>query len=153
MRHILVPIDFSSVTPRLLEQAVDLADRFSSELHLLHVAAPEPDFVGYDTGPESVRDFVATELRAEHRQLQEIATQLRRPSRVVHAHSIQGDTVETILERARHVGADLIVIGSHGHGALYRALLGSISEGVLRGTPCPVLVVPAPRDGTTKAVS
>lgn len=147
MRQILVPIDFSSVTPQMIERALELADRFGSELHLLHVVAPDPAFVGYATGPESVREFVATELRDEHRRLHELATQLRNGSRTVHALSIQGDTVAKILERAKHVGADLIVIGSHGHGALYRALLGSISEGVLRGAPCPVLVIPAKPEG------
>lgn len=142
MRQILVPVDFSSVTSQLIDLAIALTDRFGSELHLLHVAAPDPAFVGYDTGPTSVRDFVASELRDEHRRLHDLATQLRQGSRVVHARSVQGDTVATILTRARHLGADLIIIGSHGHGALYRVLLGSISEGVLRSAPCPVLVVP-----------
>ncbi len=151
MRHILVPVDFSNVTPYVVDCAVTLADRFGSELHLLHVAAPDPAFVGYETGPESVRDFVAAELRAEHRQLHTLATQLRQAGTHVRAVAIQGDTVATILARAEHIAADVIVIGSHGHGALYRILLGSISEGVLRGAKCPVMVVPAALAGTPSA--
>jgi nucleotide-binding universal stress UspA family protein len=50
---------------------------------------------------------------------------------------------ETILEKAREVAAGTIVIGSHGHGRLYDALVGSVSAGVIRGATCPVLVVPA----------
>jgi len=143
MRQILVPIDFSQVTTAVIEQAATLAERFDAEIALLHVAAPDPDFVGYDAGPETVREHVAADLRSEHRQLQSVADALRSRGLRAHAVSLQGSTVEAILERAERVGADLIVIGSHGHGALYRALVGSVSEGVIRGSRCPVLLVPA----------
>ena len=66
-------------------------------------------------------------------------------SRGISAHGllVQGPTVETILTERERLQADTIVLGSHGRGALFRALLGSVSEGVVRATPCPVLVVPA----------
>jgi nucleotide-binding universal stress UspA family protein len=55
---------------------------------------------------------------------------------------VMGPFVETIVEQADQTLADMIVIGSHGHGALFRMVLGSVSEGVVRQTDCPVLVVP-----------
>ncbi|MEW5940915.1 MAG: universal stress protein [Chloroflexota bacterium] len=55
---------------------------------------------------------------------------------------VQGATVETILNEASKLEADMIVVGSHGHGALYQLLVGSVCEGVLRKAACPVLVVP-----------
>ena len=55
---------------------------------------------------------------------------------------VQGPTVGTILDQAKRLNADLIILGSHGHGAVYRAVLGSTSEGVLHGSKVPVLIVP-----------
>lgn len=146
MRTILVPIDFSEVTARVVEHASGLARAFSGKLCLLHVAAPDPSFVGWDPGPDVVRHQRATDLRDEHRRAQELAEQLRADGIDAQALLVQGPTVETILERAAKLPADLIVIGSHGHGALYRALLGSISEGVVRKATCPVLIVPTRHD-------
>lgn len=144
MRELLAAIDFSPVSKAVVEQASSLARAFSAELTLLHVAAPDPDFVGYSAGPETVREGRARELRTEHRELQEIAEGLRDAGIHARALLIQGPTVEKILAEASRLQVDAIVIGSHGHGALHRVLLGSVSEGVMRGASCPVLVVPAP---------
>jgi nucleotide-binding universal stress UspA family protein len=149
MRTILVPIDFSEVTERVVDTATSLAQAFSSKLCLLHVAAPDPAFVGWDPGPDVVRHQRATDLRDEHRRAQDLAEELRGRGLEAQALLVQGPTVETILERAAKLEADLIVLGSHGHGALYRALLGSISEGVVRKATCPVLIVPARGDVET----
>lgn len=143
MERILAAVDFSPVSNQLIEQAVSLARVFSAELILLHAAAPDPDFVGYEAGPQTVRDSRAHELRDEHRDLQRRAEALRGEGLAVESFLIQGPAREVILERASHFAVDLIVIGSHGHGALYRTLVGSVSEGVLRRATCPVLVVPA----------
>ncbi len=100
MRQILVPVDFSAVTAAIVDHAAQFAARFDAEIALLHVAAPDPDFVGYETGPETVREHVAADLREEHRELQILADSLRDRGLRAHAVSVQGSTVETILERA-----------------------------------------------------
>ena len=145
MRNLLAAVDFSAVSEAVIEQAASLAQAFSGELTLVHVAAPDPDFVGYAAGPQTVRDDRAREIRAEHRELEAIARDLRDRGITVRALLIQGPTVEQILTEGKRIQADAIVIGSHGHSALYRALLGSVSEGVVRAARCPVLVVPAAR--------
>ena len=50
--------------------------------------------------------------------------------------------MDTILAEATKLDADMIVIGTHGHGAMYRLLVGSVSEGVLHKSKCPILVIP-----------
>jgi nucleotide-binding universal stress UspA family protein len=55
---------------------------------------------------------------------------------------VQGATVETILKEALKLDVDMIVAGSHGRGAMYQLLVGSVSEGVLHKSKCPVIVVP-----------
>ncbi len=125
-----------------------MAERFGARLWLLHVAAPEPAFVGYEPGPQSVRDQRATELRDEHATLQRRAAELRERGLDAAALLIQGHPVEKILEEANRLGVGMIVMGSHGRSAIARLVLGSVSEGVLRRATCPVLIVPALRQGT-----
>lgn len=143
MERLLVPVDFSEVTPSVVQHAASLAAAFAAELVLIHVAAPDPDFVGLDVGPETVRKARAEEIRGEHRELQALADDLRGRGLAARALLIQGPTVGKILGEARKLEADVIVMGSHGRGALHRALLGSVSEGVVRAASCPVLVVPS----------
>jgi nucleotide-binding universal stress UspA family protein len=144
MHNLLAPIDFSDVSASVLTQAGRLARQFGAKLWLIHVAAPEPDFVGYEPGPDTVRRQVATRLHKEHCQLQALADEIRLDGIEVTPLLVQGQTLEKILEEAKRTAADLIVVGSHGHGALYRALVGGVCEGLLRKSTCPVLVVPAP---------
>lgn len=144
---ILVPIDFSPVTPRILEQAARYAKALSGQVVLLHVAAPDPEFVGYDAGPQTVRDQVARHYREEHQALQLEADRLRTQGVEVTALLVRGPSVETILTEARRVEAELIAMGSHGHGAVHHLLVGSVGKGVLKRAPCPVLVIPAAPDG------
>jgi len=142
MRNILVPIDFSPSTEPVIDIAKTLAESFSARLWLIHVASPDPDFVGYDAGPQSVRDQVADHLREEHQRLQAIATELRESGVETTALLVQGLAAEKILAESERHAADLIVMGSHGHGAMYRALMGSVSEQVLRKAGCPVTIIP-----------
>jgi nucleotide-binding universal stress UspA family protein len=142
MKRILAAVDFSEVSDAVVSHAASLAQAFSARLLLLHVAAPDPEFVGLEVGPQTVRDARADELRREHRELQHRARDLRDRGFDAEAFLIQGPTVDTILERAEHLDADLLVLGSHGHGAAYRALLGSISGGVLHRATVPVLIIP-----------
>lgn len=142
MRKILVALDFSDVSDAVLARASALTRALSGELTLLHVAAPDPDFVGYDAGPQSVRDGRARELRAERSRLHEMAESLRAEGLSARALLVEGPTARTVLEQAEKLTVDLIVVGSHGHGVLHRALLGSVSEGILERATCPVLVVP-----------
>ncbi len=63
------------------------------------------------------------------------------------AHEREGTVVEEILKTAQEISADLIVMGSHGHGPVYNLLVGSVTEGVLKAGQRPVLLVPAPAAG------
>lgn len=143
MNHILAAVDFSSVSEHVLQHAEHLARAQGGRLTLLHVAAAPPEFVGYDAGPQSVRENRAKTLRKEHTALQQHAANLRGHGLDVHALVVEGPSVETILRESRRLGATMIIMGSHGHGALYDALVGSVSAGVIRGASCPVLLIPA----------
>jgi nucleotide-binding universal stress UspA family protein len=139
---IVAAVDFSEIPERVIEASAELASVRGDEVLLLHVAAPDPDFVGWEAGPASVLEQRSGTLRGEHRQLQELAAALRERGFEVRAALVEGATAETIVEEAERHDARWIVVGSHGKGALKRALLGSVSENVTRHAPCPVVVVP-----------
>jgi len=143
MNTILVAVDFSPITDAVIDAAVRVSRAFGSNVYLVHVEAPDPDFIGYEAGPETVRDAVAGKIRQAHRKLQELEGAPWHDRKKVSALLIQGPTVEKILQEQGRLGADLIVMGSHGHGALFSLLVGSVAEGVLRRATCPVLVVPS----------
>ncbi|MEW8050959.1 MAG: universal stress protein [Candidatus Thiodiazotropha sp.] len=138
---ILVAVDLSESTAKIVEKAEELAIALSAKLWLLHVAEPEPDFVGYDVGPQSVRDTLSQTFHEEHRQIQEIAERIRDNGIDATALLVQGATVETVMQEASRLGVDMIVIGTHGRGAMYQLLMGSVTKGVLHAADCPVLVV------------
>jgi nucleotide-binding universal stress UspA family protein len=146
--NILAAVDFSPVTTAVLTAAGHVAGLAPTHVYLVHVAAPDPGFVGYDVGPGSVRDQVAAELRAHHQQLQELADGLRGRGIEATAALLRGPTVETLLEKSDELQAELIVLGSHGHSAVYNLLVGSVAEGIVRRSSVPVLLVPAQVRGT-----
>ncbi|MGL5075697.1 MAG: universal stress protein, partial [Waterburya sp.] len=118
MDNILAAIDFSDITPTVIDKAAEIAKCFACKLWIIHIAAPDPDFVGYGTGPQCERDWKAKTLRKEHRYIHDKALELEQNGIDVTPLLVQGATVETILQEATKLKADMIVLGSHGHGAV-----------------------------------
>lgn len=143
--NILAAVDFSPVTEQVLLTLKQIAATLPAQVRLVHVAPPEPDFVGYGAGPDVVRGQVAAEHRTRHQTLQQLADSLRADRIDTTALLLQGPTVETILSEVERMPAALVVLGSHGHGAMYELLVGSVSEGVVRAAKVPVLLVPSRR--------
>ena len=140
--RVLVAVDLSPATARVIRVAEKIARGMGGTVWVLHVAEAEPDFVGYDTGPEVVREQVAREYRDEHRAVQRHADALRKADIEATALLIKGPIIDTVLSEAKRLKADLLIVGSHGFGALFDLLVGSSSRGILKKTDIPVLVVP-----------
>ena len=143
---ILVAIDLSPASARVIQVSERIGNAMSAEVRVLHVAEADPSFAGYDAGPDVVRDQVAKEFRDEHRSAQAHADTLRQAGLEANALLIQGPIVETILAEAKKMQADLLIVGSHGFGALYDLVIGSSSRGILKDTEIPVLVVPVKKE-------
>jgi len=140
--NLLTGIDFSESAEKIIDETKILARGLNAKIWLVHVAEPDPAFVGYEGDPKVMRDVIAKKYHEEHRKLQTIGQELRDDGLDCVALLVQGATVETILAEASKVEADMIVIGSHGRGALKRLLIGSTSEGVLHRSEIPVHIVP-----------
>lgn len=150
MKHVLAAIDFSPHGDTVVARAAELARALGADLTLLHVAAPDPDFVGFEVGPQTVRESRAQTLELERRELHRIAEELREAGLPTRAFLFAGPTAEKIVEEAEQRNVDLIVVGTHGRTALASAFVGSVSRGVIHDAPCPVVVVPAPKPGATR---
>jgi nucleotide-binding universal stress UspA family protein len=142
MKNIVLAVDFSEITEKMVEKAAKIASKLMAKIWIVHVAAPDPDFVGYDVGPQYIRDDRAEELHEEHQMLQNYAANLKKKGIDAEALLIQGYTAQSIIKQAEQVEADMIIIGSHGHGPLYNTIVGSVTSDVLKDTPIPVTVIP-----------
>ena len=98
--------------------------------------------MGFGEGPQYIRDSRAKQLRQEHQLLQDMRDAERAKGTNVEALLVQGMTVETLFDEAKRLAADLLVLGSHGRGGLYKALTGSVSEQVIKRTRIPVMLIP-----------
>jgi nucleotide-binding universal stress UspA family protein len=166
MKRILVPVDFSPAMEGTLTHAREMARALGAELHLLHVReiAAVPVFPAATIGypgigmPEmgmagglavGVSDYLPVDPRNDRKKspLEKLQGELTRTGMSAIAHEREGSVVEEILKTAHEISADLIVMGSHGHGPVYNLLVGSVTEGVLKAGLRPVLLVPAPAAG------
>jgi len=140
--RLLVALDLSEPTELIVKKVEELAKEMSAQVWVLHNAEPGPDVLEFRADPQTARDSLAEKFHREHRQIQEIAKRLRKEGLEATALLVHGPTVETILKEASDLDADMIIAGSHGRGAVYQLLVGSVSEGLLRKSRCPVLIVP-----------
>jgi len=139
---LLVAVDLSESTQTIVEKVEEMNKEYPAKVWVLHNAEPEPDFVEFKVDPLAARETLAKKFHNEHRQIQEIANRLRKAGLDATALLVHGATVETILKEASDLDVDMIVVGTHGRGAMYQLLVGSVSEGILHNSRCPVLVVP-----------
>src|SRR3546814_11815294 len=137
--NIVVAVDLAPGVSGVIAAAERRAQASAGAVYVLHVAEPDPDFVGYGAGPQVVRDQVAELHHREHRAVQALAERLRAVGIDTTALLIRGPTVETTLNEAKRLNAELIIVGSHGRGALYDVLVCSYSAGILRRSTVPVL--------------
>lgn len=142
MKNILVTIEFEAHSQALIDKAAELAEKYNSKIWLIHVAAPDPDFVGYEVGPGYIRNSRADQLRSEHRKLQQFAVELQNAELNAEALLVQGATADTILEEAEKLACDLIIIGHHTHGWFYKVFNQSTDIAVLDRAKIPVLIMP-----------
>lgn len=140
-KQILVPIDFSDCSVRALDYAMALAASFGARITLLHVVEPTPppqSYLGVTPPLDETNQALVEAGRERLAALgkKRIGTRLRAETlvRVGRAHSEIPDTASAL-------GADLIVMGTHGYTGLKHVLLGSTAERIVRHAHCPVLTV------------
>jgi nucleotide-binding universal stress UspA family protein len=139
---ILLAIDNSKEADPAIRKAVELADSTSSELHMVHVGKL-PNFLMKDLDTIGFDRPLYEEIERESLEaLWKLTWEVKATGgTVAGAHLRMGGVGEEIVNLAKDLEADLIVIGNRGHGGLRRAIEGSISEYVVRYAHCPVMIV------------
>lgn len=136
LKKILVPTDFSESSEKAVRYASELASKFGATVHLLHIVENVPVMYGeggYFT-PDTFADLEAAATK--HLETVQCGDGLD-----VTRHVLQGHPFVEIIRFARDKDVDLIVVGTHGRGAIAHLLLGSVAEKIVRKAPCPVLTV------------
>ena len=145
MKTILVSVDFSDVTLKVVKAAVHLAKPFQSKIILVHVFEPVNPLMAIGGGPDTVsmpqtqEPIAPPDYNEKFGRLQEMISSIGLVSTIV---ELEGNPAELILTEAENSRVDLIVLGSHGRGPLSHLFLGSVADGVLQRARCPVLIVP-----------
>jgi len=146
IRHILVGVDFDELSEHALDYALDVAERFDAAVTVLH--AYEIPTVGFPDGALLATDDIAT--RVERAATAGLAAMVgKRKDRRLRLDGMvrAGVAWQVIRDVAEEVGADLVIVGTHGRRGFARALLGSVAEHVIRATHRPVLAVHADAPG------
>jgi nucleotide-binding universal stress UspA family protein len=138
MKTILALIDFSDVSPKVLDQAEAHAKAFRSVVVLVHVVPPEPLVV--DFAPPAVPPDL---FKSRQQELFVMRDTLIAHGVQARAQLHGGLLLETVLDQIVDLDPDVIIMGSHGHGALYHLIVGSLTEGIIRHASRPVLVIPS----------
>lgn len=138
----MIALDYGEAQSEILTTGLKLAAKFMSNVFLVHVAGPEPDFVGYEVGPQYIRDEVAKELRKEHQWLQKYKEQFQAMDINTQALLIQGSTPEMLLEEIKKLNIDLLIMGNRKHGFLHNLVFGSTADKLIEENKLPILLVP-----------
>lgn len=142
---ILVAHDFSDAADRALRYASDFARQTGARLAVVYVvpdASAGPAEPSLATGEGSAGQAERYVRFLEQELAKAIALRTARPAGEVEVHVVRGEPVKRIDQLAEQLRADLVCVGATGKGAVQRALLGSVSQLVLRSSLVPVLIVP-----------
>ena len=104
---------------------------------------PEPDFVGYDAGPQCVRDQTAHEIKHHKELLEDYKKHVVETGAAACTKQLQGQTIDCILSQANDLECEMIIIGNNKHGFFHHLLHGNVTDSILAQSPIPVLLIPS----------
>jgi nucleotide-binding universal stress UspA family protein len=158
MRKIIAAVDFSAVTEKVIEKAVEFAKKFGAKLYIVHIEPPEfnetdinvsSQNIGSGASGLGISDTTQPALTRFKDNGQTAKTRLDQIRKKLVDDGVEGEHIlldgnveKGILNEARELDADMIVIGSHKHSTFYRLFFGEIGPTLVAKSPCPVLVVP-----------
>lgn len=144
VKQILVPTDFSDTAAAALSYAKVLAEAFGASLQVLHVLEdPLPGWKpsGHAVAVPAIREHMEQDAATG---MSQVLTDAERERFRAQTATAWGKPFVEIVRYATEQGIDMIVMGTHGHGAIAHMLMGNVAERVVRHAPCPVLTVRNP---------
>ena len=144
-KNILVPTDLSEHAEDALDYACELAAKLDATVHIVNVIGI-PALGLPELGVALTSTVIDSMIADNQKAIDALAARKATQARIGQVVLRTGDARDVINQTALEVGADLIVMGTHGRRGVSRALLGSVAETVVRSAPCPVLTVRAHKD-------
>ncbi len=145
LKRILLPVDGSACSRNATSYALSLAQQTGAQVFAIHVSRPrwvQPVEEGsLETSADVVLKLQEEAAADTERLLGEVAEAAKQAGITLETCEMSGNPPRSIVQFAKQVAADLVVMGTHGRSGIARAVLGSVTEDVIRHAPCPVLVV------------
>lgn len=155
MEHIVIAIDFSDVTGKLIDMGIKLAKAFNARVSLVHTEPPNSGYVLYDYGGGMspglvgfyhsypvIDDQEHKEIIKNDRQALELLCKQFSDNNIqAESYLLEGVAVDCLLDMANNSSADLIIIGNHKHGRFYNFIFNDIGQNIISHSNCNVLVV------------
>ena len=142
MINIVLPVDFSDATDRLIDGAVKFAKETKGKICLIHVAPADIGFAIGDMGFQYFPEVEQNEIKDELLRLNVLEQRIIAQDVDCEHLLKQGVAGDIILEYAKSNNADYIVMGSHGRSGIYDVFVGSLTKELTRRSTIPVLVIP-----------
>ena len=137
IKKILVPVDFSENSMKILDAAGYFSGISKARLHVVFVVQSFDDYSGFFVPHMPVAKFEEEMVQAAEQKMEVFLADHKN----VKAKVLVGDVSEEIIRHAEESGMDMIIMGTHGYKGLEKVMFGSVAEKVVRSSPCPVLTI------------
>lgn len=134
---ILVPVDFSENSQKILASACDIAGKFDAALSVVFVVQSFDDYSGFFVPHMPVAKFEEEMVQGAEKKMESFMTGYEG----IEAKVLVGDVAEEVVRHAEETGVDMIIMGTHGYKGLEKVMFGSVAEKVVKTAPCPVLTI------------
>lgn len=141
IKHILVPVDFSENSQKILRSAAGFAAKFGAKMSVVFVVQSFDDYSGFFVPHMSIMEFEEDMTRSASTKMQGFVAETLSGAEPCNPVILSGDVVEELNNFAAKQGVDLIIMGTHGYKGLEKILFGSVAEQVVKTAPCPVLTI------------
>jgi nucleotide-binding universal stress UspA family protein len=137
VKKVLVPVDFSENTKKILEAGGYFSGKCQAQLHVVFVVQSFDDYSGFFVPHMPVAKFEEEMVQAAVEKMDSFLVGQKN----IESKVLVGDVAEEIIRHAEESGMDMIIMGTHGYKGLEKVMFGSVAEKVVRSSPCPVLTI------------
>jgi len=137
IKKILVPVDFSENSKKILETAGYFSGKCEAQIHVVFVVQSFDDYSGFFVPHMPVAQFEEEMVQAAEQKMEKFLADFKN----IEAKVLVGDVSEEIIRHAEESGMDMIIMGTHGYKGLEKVMFGSVAEKVVRSSPCPVMAI------------
>jgi len=138
---ILLPVDLSESSPKIVPFATGMAEKFDSKIHILFVARVFQYFAGIYVPHPSINSFENEIAEGARKSLEEFTRKYFKHPESITTAVVKGDAAEQIIKYIGDQGIDLLIMGTHGRKGLDKVVFGSVAEKVSKTTPVPIMLI------------